>query len=145
MFPRQVKKRETAWYSKKEINENLKEVQRLAAEYKVVQHADSLKDSCELILRCIDASSKRGSVSSSPASKCTEVLDYHRLQRSRTTTYGTCIACMNSGPVCNVCMECYNNGFKTAGFLIVKKEQKILDSITIMEIFGQNQQKAKAD
>jgi hypothetical protein len=37
------------------------------------------------------------------------------------------------------------NGFKTAGFIIVKKEQKILDSITIMEIFGQNQQKAKAD
>ena len=68
----------TVWYSKREMYENQIESQRLAAKYKE-QHADSLEDSSELVLKFIDTSSIRGSIaSSSSASECTEVLNYHR-------------------------------------------------------------------
>jgi hypothetical protein len=60
---------------------------------------------------------------------------------ARCPTYGNHIACsMNCGPVSVLCMECYNNGLKTAGFIITKYKENILDSITITEIFGGHRQ-----
>jgi hypothetical protein len=76
----------------------------------------------------------------------TEVHTWRKKSRAACPTYGTCMTCMNCGLVGQVCMECYNkSGLKTDGFIMIWNDQKIIDSITLMEIFGRNHQKAKAD
>jgi hypothetical protein len=60
-------------------------------------------------------------------------------------TYRTCVECMRAGPLGQVCNEC--NRHHTAGYMILVSEdhQKILDSITVAEMFGKGIEVAKAD
>jgi hypothetical protein len=60
-------------------------------------------------------------------------------------TYGTCVECTRAGPLAQVCNEC--NRHHTAGYMILVSEdgQKILDSITIAQMFGKGIEVAKAD
>ena len=45
-----------------------------------------------------------------------------------------------------VCENCYaKTGLNTENFIMIRNGAKIIDSITLMEIFGRCHQKAKAD
>ena len=58
----------------------------------------------------------------------TEVWTWRSKSVARCPTYSTCMMCMNCGPVGQVCMEWYNkSGLKTAGFVIIRNDRKIID------------------
>jgi hypothetical protein len=59
-------------------------------------------------------------------------------------TYGSCQHCLKSGPVGKSCNECQIREGQP-GYVILRNQDKFLDSITIAEMFNQGHDTAKAD
>ena len=73
-----------------------------------------------------------------------ELKSWRLKSNARTATYGTCCGCMKRGPLGMYCMKCVNQGVKT-GYKIFIHDKKILDSITLADIFKQGHEVARAD
>jgi len=73
-----------------------------------------------------------------------EIRSWKWKSNARAPTHGSCGGCMKSGPLGKVCMDCDDKGWKN-DYRMMKDGQKILDSITLAEIFGQGHEVAKAD
>jgi hypothetical protein len=73
-----------------------------------------------------------------------EMYSWEWISNARAPTYGSCGGCMRSGPLGKVCMDCNDKGWKN-DYRMMRDGQKILDSITLAEIFGQGHEVAKAD
>ena len=71
--------------------------------------------------------------------------------RARCPTYGSCSYCLKSGPVNKFCNECMlrdaEPGYlaRRPGFVILRYQNKLLDSIKLAEILNQGHETAKAD
>jgi len=65
----------------------------------------------------------------------------------RCPTYGSCMYCLKSGPLGRFCQDCEDNGLGfQSGYRILRNQEKLLDSITIAEMFNPgHHETAKAD
>jgi hypothetical protein len=74
-----------------------------------------------------------------------EMASWKIKSRASCPTYGSCISCLASGPVGKICKFCPLGRDRMNGYVILTRPRKILDSITVAEIFGRPHETAKMD